>query len=63
MRRQWLLTVLVATAFLGDAPASLGAQEQLFRINADGKERTGRRDPSAKTAGPHFAVELSIRRC
>ena len=33
MRRQWLLTVLVTTALLGGAPASIGAQEQLFRIN------------------------------
>jgi len=33
MRRQWLLTVLVATALLGGAPVSLGAQDQLFRIN------------------------------
>ena len=33
MRRRWLLPALVATALLGGAPASIGAQDQLFRIN------------------------------
>jgi oligopeptide transport system substrate-binding protein len=33
MRRRWLLPALVATAFLGGGPASIGAQDQLFRIN------------------------------